>query len=107
MNTYWPVRPVNRSMSVATWSRVNATKLTTVSNSPPASAASIEAGSRMSAWRTVTPGGSGRAEVRPRLITVTSCPAASAAGAHAELMMPVPPMNATLSAAMRPPYGGS
>ena len=52
----------------------------------------------MSAWTTSAPSGSGRVLVLPRLSTVSSIPAATARAAHAELMMPVPPMNRTFRA---------
>ena len=48
----------------------------------------------------VAPGGSGRAEFRPRFSTNSSMPLSAATREHAELMTPLPPMNRTLSFAI-------
>jgi hypothetical protein len=47
-----------------------------------------------------TPGGSGRVALRPRFRTNSSMPLSTATREHAELMIPLPPMNSTLSFAM-------
>src|SRR5690348_16967511 len=95
MNTYCPVRPRNRPMSVPTCSGVNATQSTTASNSRPPRAAATDAGSRMSPCRTVAPPGSGRCPVRPRFSTNSSMPRSAASHEHAELITPLPPMKRT------------
>jgi hypothetical protein len=51
----------------------------------------------MSARSTFTPGGRGRAALRPRFSTCSSIPLPTATREHAELMTPLPPMNSTLS----------
>src|SRR5712691_9873794 len=61
MNTYWPVRPRNSSMSVRTCSGVKATQSATESNSRSLISSRTDSGSRISARSMVTPGGSGRA----------------------------------------------
>src|SRR5665648_601912 len=104
MNTYWPVRPVNRSMSVRTWSGVKATQSTTASNSRSPSAARTLARSRMSPCRTRTPSGTGRAPLTPRLSRVRSMPRSTASRVLAELMTPLPPMNRTRRALMSKRY---
>jgi hypothetical protein len=65
-------------------------------------AARTDALSRMSACSTSAPGGTGLIEALPRLRTVRSWPAATARQAHAELMIPVPPMNKIRSAVTLP-----
>jgi hypothetical protein len=63
MNTSWPARPRNRSMSACTCWGVNAT--TSKSRDPIAARAA--AGSRMSARSSSAPSGTGRLTPRPRV----------------------------------------
>ena len=100
MNTYWPVRPRNRSSPARTCPGVNATQSTTASKSRSLIAARTDRVSRMSARSMFTPGGSGRAALWPRFSTNSSIPLSTATRVHAELMTPLPPMNSTLSFAM-------
>src|SRR5665648_480051 len=104
MNTFWPVRPVNRSMSVRTWLGVKATQSTTASNSRSPSAARTLARSRMSACRTRTPSGTGRAPLTRGVSRVRSMPRSTASRVLAELMTPLPPMNRTRRALMSKRY---
>ena len=83
-------------MSVRTCSGVKATQSTTASNSWSLISARTVFGSRMSARSMFTPGGSGRAVLRPRFSTNRSMPLSTATREHAELMTPLPPMNSTL-----------
>src|SRR4029077_20883864 len=100
MNTYWPVRPRNRSMSLRTCPGVKATQSTTASKSRSLITSRTDPGSRMSACSTFAPGGSGRTVFRPRFSTNSSIPLSTATREHAELMTPLPPMNSTLSFVM-------
>ncbi|GAB3975130.1 hypothetical protein GCM10027615_41970 [Plantactinospora veratri] len=82
---------------------MKAIQSTTASNSRRPSADRTESGSRMSARSAVTPAGSGRRVVVPRLSTVNSMPCSTANREQAELMIPLPPTKRTLRALMPPP----
>src|SRR5665647_1897017 len=97
MKTYCPARPAKRSTSCCTWPGVNATKSTTASNSIRPSASFTASGSLTSARSARAPAGAGLATDSPLFSRCTSCPSRNARSAHAELMMPVPPMNNTLN----------
>ena len=71
MNTYCPVRPVNKAMSATTCSWVKATKSTTTSNPRSPIAVRTEVVSRTSACSSSTPSGSARRLVLPRFSTVS------------------------------------
>src|SRR5262245_31193535 len=97
MKMYCLVRPRNNSKSVSICSGVKATKLTTTSKVRPCNNSEMAALSRISPCKTGTLAGMGRVAL-PRLSSTRSIPRETANSTHAELIVPVPPMNRTFKA---------